>query len=184
MRLPDTEPDTAVRAVFSPVTGHDLRAVDGAWWPRSRDLVAELPALAAELSRRDFTVTRVAYHRDSWDGAIRKLPVAGKIIRFGWFRTIDAHVVSLTGADTQGRLDLLVVPAQSDPQLAGRVFARIEEDQHHDSASAILADAEANLQTPALSEPVAARADRVAESAWESEGGPMRQPVATAGRPA
>src|SRR5439155_16889727 len=39
----------------APTTGH----VDGAWWPRSRDLAAELPALLAALAARLGRVHRV-----------------------------------------------------------------------------------------------------------------------------
>lgn len=187
MRLPDitSSHPIALRAVFSPVVPGGLRAVDGAWWPRSRDLAAELPALVTTLSRRDFTVARVAYHRDSWDGVVRKLPVAGRIIRLGWFRTIDPHLVSLTGLDTQDRQDLLVVPAMSDSQLAERVFAWIQEGHHHSRASTILTAADASLQGSPHSAPAAAHADQVAESRWESEGGsPRHHPVLTFRRPA
>jgi hypothetical protein len=177
MRLPNTQlDDSAVRAVFSPIVRGDVRAVDGAWWPRSRDLAAELPALLAALWRRDLRVARVAYHRDSWDNDVRRLPVAGRIVRLGWFRTIDPHLVSLTGLDIQDRQDLLVLPPTSDPQLAARVFDWIQDGHHHHrSASTILTAVVASLQATARgSAPVAARLD-LAEAAWESEGGSPRR---------
>lgn len=186
MRLPDTESnDTAVRAVFSPIVRGEVRAVDGAWWPRSRDLAVELPALVAVLARCDFRVARVAYHRDSWDCEIRKLDVAGRMVRLGWFRTIDPQLVSFTRLDRQDRQDLLVVPATSDRRLAARVFDWIRDGHHHDrGASTILTEAEASLQVAApRSAPVTVRADLAAQSLWESEGGSSRQPVQSTGKP-
>ncbi|PZF80858.1 DUF5994 family protein [Jiangella anatolica] len=168
--------------MFSPIIRGDVRAVDGAWWPRSRDLAAELPALLAALSRRGLEVARVAYHRDSWDGQPSSLPVAGGIVRLGWFRTIDPHLVSITGLDIQDRQDLLVIAATSDPRLAARVFDWIQDGHHHHRrASTILTAAEASLQPPApRSAPVIARPD-LAESTWESEGGSRRRALLNTG---
>jgi hypothetical protein len=39
----------------APTTGY----VDGAWWPRSRDLAAELPVLIAVLAARLGSIVRV-----------------------------------------------------------------------------------------------------------------------------
>src|SRR6476620_8200001 len=40
--------------------------VDGAWWPTSRDLAAEMPSLIAALADRVGTVERVSYNIDAW----------------------------------------------------------------------------------------------------------------------
>jgi hypothetical protein len=45
-----------------PVTGF----VDGGWWPRSRGLPAELPALVAVLAVRLGPVESVSYNLDEW----------------------------------------------------------------------------------------------------------------------
>ncbi|HKS48584.1 MAG TPA: DUF5994 family protein, partial [Amycolatopsis sp.] len=42
----------------APATGY----VDGAWWPRSRDLSAELPTLLAVLAIRPGRIERVTYN--------------------------------------------------------------------------------------------------------------------------
>ena len=43
-------------------------AVDGGWWPRSRNALTELPALIAALDARPgVRVQRLAIHRDEWD---------------------------------------------------------------------------------------------------------------------
>ncbi|WP_166347378.1 DUF5994 family protein [Phytoactinopolyspora limicola] len=172
-RPPDSKsghPST-LRAAFRPTVTGDVRAVDGAWWPRSSDLATELPALVAALSRRGFIVARVAYHQTSWNNGVgKKLATGGTTVQLGWFRTIDPHLVSLTSRHGNYRLDLLVVPADSSPLLAERVFATIQHDNHHNRASDILA-AHAPVQAEPPVAPAAAHADRVAKTAWESEGG-------------
>ncbi|HEX2299590.1 MAG TPA: DUF5994 family protein, partial [Pseudonocardiaceae bacterium] len=68
--------DTATRSALAPADGADGGSVrlalidppavrttlDGAWWPRTRDLTQELPALVEELDRRGIRVARVAYN--------------------------------------------------------------------------------------------------------------------------
>ncbi|WP_019928995.1 DUF5994 family protein [Nocardia sp. BMG111209] len=55
--------------------------LDGAWWPRSGKLVAELPDLLAVLSVRLGTVQRVVYDRASWSHVPRQLILGDRAIR-------------------------------------------------------------------------------------------------------
>ena len=90
-------------------------AVDGGWWPRSRDPDAELPGLIAGLDSSLGPVTRVALNLDAWDRAPRRVALDGRRVRVGLFRTMDPHMLGVTRA-FQDRLALLVVP----PEAAGR----------------------------------------------------------------
>ena len=87
-------------------------AVDGGWWPRSRDPDAELPGLIAGLDASLGPVTRVALNLDAWDTAPRRVAVDGRRVRVGWFRHMDAHTIGVTRAG-QDRMTLLVVPPQA-----------------------------------------------------------------------
>jgi hypothetical protein len=87
-------------------------AVDGGWWPRSRDPDAELPGLIAGLDASLGPTTRVALNLDAWDTAPRRVAVAGRRVRVGWFRHMDAHTIGVTRAG-QDRVALLVVPPQA-----------------------------------------------------------------------
>jgi len=51
---PATEPRLRLKPA-APAMGH----VDGAWWPRTRDLTAELPALLAAVAARLGRIDRV-----------------------------------------------------------------------------------------------------------------------------
>ncbi len=113
--------------------------LDGAWWPRSRSLTEQLPPLIVELHRRGIRITRVAYRRETWDAAPRRLPADNRVIRLGWFQSLDPHLVSLTGGQGgQTRLDLLVVPPWASELIARRAMADASGPDNHRAASAVL----------------------------------------------
>jgi hypothetical protein len=87
---------------------------DGAWWPRTRDLAAEVPELIAELERRGIRVERFTYALDAWQPAPRKLVVLERVVRTGGFRSMDPQVVCLSWAGGNRRADLVVVPPETD----------------------------------------------------------------------
>lgn len=79
------------------------------------------------------------------DGVLRRLAVGGRVVRLGWFRAIDPHLVSLTSSDGRGRLDLLLMPPASEPEMVARNVARVLEQEYRAGASATLADVTASL---------------------------------------
>jgi len=86
-------------------------AVDGGWWPRSRNALTELPGLIAALDARPgVRVQRLAVHRDEWDEIPRQLTDNGHFVRIDWFTTIPRHTVSVTMAGGREPIALLVVP--------------------------------------------------------------------------
>ena len=87
-----------VRVSLRDDAGSGDSAFDGAWWPRTRDLAAELPELIAELERRGVRVERFTYALDAWQPAPRKLVVNGRVVRTGGFRSMDPQVVCLAWA--------------------------------------------------------------------------------------
>jgi Family of unknown function (DUF5994) len=97
-------------------------AVDGGWWPRSRDPDAELPELIAGLDSSLGPITRVALNLDAWDTAPRRVAVDGRRVRVGWFRHMDADTIGLTRAG-QNRVVLLVIPPQATTAAAGIAMA-------------------------------------------------------------
>ncbi|HEY9411668.1 MAG TPA: DUF5994 family protein [Jiangellaceae bacterium] len=180
MRRPDlassasAEP-TPGRIAFRPPARDDRGTLDGVWWPRSRDLVAELSSVLAEVSGPAFTVSRVAYSRHSWDVARRKHRIGERVVGLGWFDSIDPNLVIMTSADGQRRRDLLVVPADSDAALAARAFALVLDSDHvGTSAGAILIAAGLGHTRPTDTH----APDADAESTWEGEGGPTTRQAA------
>ena len=87
-------------------------AVDGGWWPQSRNATAELPGLVAALdSRPEVHVRRLSVHVDEWDDIPRRVPAGdGHVIRVDSFSTIPRHTISVT-ADAHDMINLLVIPS-------------------------------------------------------------------------
>jgi hypothetical protein len=117
----------------APVSGF----VDGAWWPRSRDLAAELPVILAELELRVGPVARVSYHLGGWDPAPRRLP--GARLRLEGFRTTDPQTVTVVGL-FGARLVLLVVPPSTAGPAAESALAEASAAGDRHSPADLLAD--------------------------------------------
>jgi len=96
--------------------------LDGAWWPHSRDLTQELPALADVLDPLWGRITRIAVHPRHWPIIPPKIFVNGHVVKVGWFTTeLDPHKILLLSY-TAGRWDLLVVPPETTAPSAARLM--------------------------------------------------------------
>ncbi|EKF25305.1 hypothetical protein C731_0679 [Mycolicibacterium hassiacum DSM 44199] len=94
-------------------TGH----VDGAWWPRSEDLSAELPDLLAVLSVRFGAIERVLYNLDEWARVPKRLTGGGRSVRLDGYHRQPANTLTVLGVGHDA-MQLLVVPPHTDPDLA------------------------------------------------------------------
>lgn len=110
-----TAEDRDVRLKLKPKAG-TTGFVDGGWWPRSRDLQAEIPALVARLAVRLSPVERVSYNLAEWHTTPRKITADGEVVRLAGYRTQQPATIDVIGADQ--RLTLLVVPPGTQPQPA------------------------------------------------------------------
>jgi hypothetical protein len=115
-------------------------AVDGGWWPRSRDPDAELPGLIAGLDSSLGPITRVALNLDAWDTAPRRVAVNGRRVRVGWFRQLDPDTIGVTRAG-QDRVALLVIPPQATTAAAGSAMATAADGSNSAGPTDILAAA-------------------------------------------
>jgi Family of unknown function (DUF5994) len=118
----------------APTTGH----VDGAWWPRSRDIAAELPALLATLAVRLGDVLRVSYNLTEWDSAPRRIISGGRQIRLDGFISRPAHTVDVLAADKR-RLTLLVVPSHTDAAAAHKTMMLAADRDNSQTVDDLLA---------------------------------------------
>jgi hypothetical protein len=140
-----TPPSTPRLHLLAPRSAGEPRTLlDGGWWPRSADPVAELPGLILALDARHCPITRVLLRKADWDSHPRRLGVddpgsggtTGRVVRLGWFDTMPAGLLIALCVDAR-RVDLITVPAHA----------------HHADASAIMelaADPHNHLRTPAL----------------------------------
>jgi hypothetical protein len=99
--------------------------VDGAWWPRSRDLAAELPVLAEALAARLGRVERVSYNLTVWAATVRRIRVDGAPVRLAGYRLQDADTVDVLGQTH--RITLLVVPPEAT-EIAGHQAIALAAD--------------------------------------------------------
>ncbi|XRQ10690.1 DUF5994 family protein, partial [Actinomadura welshii] len=172
---PPSTPRLLLRLAAPP--GSARAALDGAWWPRSADPVAELPGLILALqdhgpSDDQRPITHVLLRADDWDSRPRRLRIDGpadtRVVRLSWFDSLPTGLLTAIHADGR-RVDLFTVPAATHRDGAE---ASMELASHPDNF----------LHTPellaALTSPPG-RTDRAgapdsSESAWESEGGRLR----------
>ena len=122
-------------------------AVDGGWWPRSRDPDAELPGLIAGLDSSLGPISRVALNLDAWDTAPRRVAVDGRRVRVGWFRHVDPDTIGVTRAG-QDRVALLVIPPQATTAAAGIAMATAADGVNSAGPADILAAAGIGGQDP------------------------------------
>ena len=138
-----------------PRTGY----VDGGWWPRSRDLRAELPELVAALSTRIGTTTgpiqRIGFGRPQWDpiGKQRLITPTGQVA-FDGFQEFTAGVVWMVGRFTdQTPITLLVVPPETAEADALDSLRRASTPENTERPAELLAPraggTDAPAQTPA-----------------------------------
>ncbi|SPE53632.1 hypothetical protein SNS2_2081 [Streptomyces netropsis] len=115
--------------------------VDGAWWPYSRDLTQELPALAAALELPWGRITRVAVNPAHWPVIPGKVPVGTRVVHVGWFVEQDPHDLLLLSFRV-GRWDLLVIPPETAPETAARLMAAAGDPHNRLKASGLMAAAQ------------------------------------------
>jgi hypothetical protein len=116
------------RLVWAPSRGGNAPA--GAWWPRSRDATAELSELVPMVERHlGGAVTRVSLNIDAWDvdHQPRRLEVNGRVLRLGWFHTLDSATVTVARG-SGGRITLHVVPPEIDATAARGLLRELSDN--------------------------------------------------------
>lgn len=91
----------------------DRSALDGAWWPRSRDLATELPVLLDRLPDRVGRVVHVVVSPPDWDDSPRRVVRRGGQTKVGSFPRDDTHVLMLSTSTRVLRL-MVVPPGTAD----------------------------------------------------------------------
>ncbi|MFK4067229.1 DUF5994 family protein [Streptomyces sp. NPDC029674] len=163
---PPRDPAVPAARLSLKAPGTPRGLLDGAWWPRSRDLLRELPDLTDALDPHWGRVTRIAVNPTHWPVIPRKVPVRGHVVNVGWFTTeLDPHKILLLSYGV-GRWDLMVIPPETRPAAAARLMAAVSDPTGALlTASALLAAEEArhgDSSAGQVQDP---------EEAWEFEGG-------------
>ncbi len=101
------EPRQPVRMQLSESPGR--AALDGGWWPQTREIDLELADLVDHFPAVLGRVYRVLYSSPDWNTQPRSVPVARGRIKAGSFPRDDTHLLVLR-MSTRISLRLLVVP--------------------------------------------------------------------------
>jgi hypothetical protein len=174
------DPPTRPRLRLQP--GLSARTLlDGGWWPRSADPVAELPGLILAIDQRHGPITQVMLGWAGWDASRPSRlrvdgPAGSRVVRLGWFETMPAGL--LTATARAGRTDLLTVPPPTSEPAARAAMDQAAQAGNRTPAPALLA-AITTAAAPARRQPAPRREpapagtapDSVQVSTWEWEGG-------------
>lgn len=91
-------------------------ALDGSWWPQSRDLSLELADLVDNFPVELGQVQRVVFSRPDWDAAPHRVRVARGLIKVGSYPHDDTHQVWLSmSTHTMIRLSVATPAGSSRP---------------------------------------------------------------------
>ena len=143
--------------------------VQGAWWPRSTLLTAELPPLLVAVASRFGRIDQVQYHGGDWSPAPQHIKHQGATV------VLDSsgdspNVISVSGQQF-GTLTLLVVPPYTEATHAYNVVMT--------AASALDSSTPGQLLGSAMHGSTDRQLVPIALQRWESDGGavhPASQP--------
>ncbi|MBE7195463.1 MAG: hypothetical protein INR66_23665 [Gordonia polyisoprenivorans] len=155
------EPPRLLRLRLKPA-GAAHGSVDGAWWPRTRNLEQELPEIAQTIGFRLPDLQRVDYHGDDWDRPSgRQIAIAGHPVLLAEADTASPGTVRFVGGGNP--LTVALLSPVTDPEQAHLAMVRAADRDNSDSAH--------TLTSAAASDVSAQRQERAAEHDWDSEGG-------------
>ncbi|MFF5407037.1 DUF5994 family protein [Streptomyces misionensis] len=112
--------------------------LDGAWWPRSHDIGAELPALLEALTEHLGPLSRVGLDTSAWEGLPTRIAVGDRVVHVDSFPVGDDTVLITRG--DRDHFSLLVVPPEATPEDARAAMAQAVLAGNVSSAKQILID--------------------------------------------
>jgi hypothetical protein len=99
---------------FGPVRFHHTM-LDGCWWPRSGDPVAEVPVLVPALDTLRGPVVRLLLSAAGWVRRPHHVEVAGREISLSYFSDQPTAMLTAICADG-GTVAMLIIAAKANPQ--------------------------------------------------------------------
>ncbi|MGW3088002.1 DUF5994 family protein [Streptomyces sp. NPDC001108] len=120
-------------------TGSRQSLLDGAWWPRSRDVERELPPLITALTEHLGPLTRVGLDASAWNVIPTRLVVDDRVVHLDSFPVGDDTVLITRGDNDH--FSLMVVPPATTPEAARMAMARaVHADNATQAAEILLAE--------------------------------------------
>ncbi|MFD9483075.1 DUF5994 family protein [Streptomyces sp. NPDC059991] len=110
--------------------------LDGAWWPRSRHIAEELPALITALTGHLGPITRVGLDATAWRGIPTRLVIDDRVVHLDSFPVGDDTILITRGDNDH--FSLLVVPPDTTADAARTAMARAVDAGNSTQAAQIL----------------------------------------------
>lgn len=121
--------------------------LDGAWWPRTRDIGTELPALVSALTAHLGPITRVGLDATAWNELPTRLVVEDRVVHIDSFPVGDDTILITRG--DRDHFSLLVVPPHFTPEAARAAMAQAVRADNITEAGHILIDTGARWEPSA-----------------------------------
>ncbi|KUM80136.1 hypothetical protein J7F01_06625 [Streptomyces sp. ISL-22] len=126
-------------ALLRLTTTHERGGIlDGAWWPRSRSLTAELPGLISALTERLGPITRIGLDSAAWDEMPTRMTIDDRVVHIDVFSVGDDTALVTRG--DQDYFSLLVVPPDTPPEAARAAMTEAVRTGNPKQAQQILID--------------------------------------------
>ena len=90
-----------------------LAAIDGAWWPKNKDLTAELPDLLAVFGLWIGVVHRVVYDPRAWLPAPTRLIRHSEMVSLSPYRLVFSDMIYLIGTHSRDAVLFVLSPSTS-----------------------------------------------------------------------
>ncbi|WP_406368349.1 DUF5994 family protein [Streptomyces sp. NBC_01546] len=110
--------------------------LDGAWWPRTRDIETGLPALISTLTEHLGRITRVGVDASAWNGLPGRLVIDAQVVHLDSDPVGDDTVLITRGHNIH--FALLVVPPVTTADAAREAMARAVRADNITQAAQIL----------------------------------------------
>lgn len=140
--LPPPTADERVALRVRLDNGFQSGPVDGAWWPQSRDLLAEAVDLVENFPHPLGGIKKLLFSRPDWDAvALTSQPhhirTRRGSVEVGSFPSDDTHLMIITMRSGQ-RHRLLVIPSETPPDLAARILEEAADERNTLGPAALL----------------------------------------------
>lgn len=151
--------------------------VQGAWWPRTDQLLTELPLLLTALAPQFGHIDRVIFDETAWAPASLRMEFRGRGLILEGSKSGSTNTLTVIG-ERFGRLVLLVVPPYTNPAHAYTAVIRASKPNDLSSTDELLGIGEREARDRRLA--------LLAHERWETDGGALRlrQERGTAATPA
>ncbi|WNO70355.1 DUF5994 family protein [Streptomyces sp. AM8-1-1] len=110
--------------------------LDGAWWPRTRDIETELPALIRTVTEHLGPITRVGVDASAWNGLPTRLVIDNQVVHLD-SDPVGDDTVLITRGDND-HFALLVIPPDTTADAAREAMARAVRADNITEAAQIL----------------------------------------------